>query len=102
MSTDVEDIILRSFFTKDEFMRKVVPFMEPDYFNGVNRDLFKVFCQYVSKYNSQPTIETYQIALQNSKMSDNDLEKASQIIPSLFQEVEIEDKWLLDLSLIHI
>ena len=90
-------MVLKSFFTNEEYMRRVVPFMQPEYFEGTYRALFKQFAKYVSKYNGTPSIESFRITLAESDMSDEMMRHASDILPDLFvKDTETELNWLMD------
>ena len=41
MPTNLEQTILRNLLTDEKYMRKVLPFIKPDYFQGVYRILFR-------------------------------------------------------------
>ena len=78
-------------------MRKVLPFIKPDYFQGVYRTLFKEAGKYVAKYNKLPTTETLVIELQeSSSMSDEQFQMSMDIVPQLFTNERIDENWLLD------
>ena len=78
-------------------MRKVLPFVKPDYFEGVYRQLFKEVGKYVSKYNRLPTMESFKIEVdQSDKFNDEQYQYAVEIIPAIFKMEKIDDKWLLD------
>ena len=97
MQTNIEQTILRNILTDEKYMRKVLPFIKPDYFQGVYRSLFKEAGKYVSKYNMLPTSETLTIELQESTgMSDEQFQMAMDIIPQLYTGEEIDGDWLLD------
>ena len=52
-------------------MRKVLPFIRPEYFEGPYRVLFKEAGKFVAKYNKLPTAESLVIELQEANnMSD--------------------------------
>ena len=95
--SDMPTVILRSFFTNDEYMRRVVPFMDAAYFEGVHRELFTAFAKYVAKYNSIPSLESFRITIQDSNMSEEMLRHASDILPDLFiRDNDTELDWLMD------
>jgi len=77
-------------------MRKVLPFIKPDYFQGVYKTLFKESGKYVGKYNRLPTRETLQIELQESNLQPEMFTMAMDLVPQLFSEEPIDDEWLLD------
>ena len=97
MQINIEQTILRNLLTDEKYMRKVLPFIKPDYFQGVYRTLFKEAGKYVAKYNKLPTSETLVIELQeSSSMSDEQFQMSIDIIPQLFAIEEIDHDWLLD------
>ena len=77
-------------------MRKVLPFIKPDYFQGVYRTLFKEAGKYVAKYNKLPTAETLIIELQETNMSDEQFQMAMDIVPQLYSGESIDENWLLN------
>ena len=51
MPTNLEQTILRNLLTDENYMRKVLPFIKPDYFEGIYRILFREAGKFVAKYN---------------------------------------------------
>jgi len=96
--SDIQHMILKSFFTNDEYMRRTIPFMDPKYFEGVHRDLFKEFAVYVAKYNNLPSQEAFRISLgESEKMTEDMYRHAMDIIDDLFtKDTETELAWLMD------
>ncbi len=78
-------------------MRKVLPFVKPEYFEGVYRQLFKEVAGYVAKYNRLPTMESFKIEVdQSEKFNDEQYQHAVEIIPNVFSPEKIDDNWLMD------
>ena len=78
-------------------MRKVLPFIKPDYFEGVYRILFKEAGKFVAKYNKLPTAESFKIELdQTDRLTGEQYTIAVDILPNLFSKEKIDDQWLLD------
>ena len=49
----IEKVILRNLVYNEEYLRKVIPFIEPDYFNYRNeRVVFEHITKYVAEYNN--------------------------------------------------
>lgn len=94
---NIEQTILRNLLTNEKFTRKVLPFVQPDYFEGVYQQLFKEIAKYVAKYNKLPSQESFKIELdQSDKFNDEQYRHAVEIIPSIFSTEKIDDKWLID------
>ena len=94
--TNIEQTILRNLLVNDKFMRKVLPFIKNEYFEGVYRQLFKEVGKFVSKYNRLPTQESFKVELDDSEFSDEHYRHAVEILPEIFKTEEIDYDWLLD------
>ena len=78
-------------------MRKVLPFINNDYFEGVYRQLFKEIGKYVSKYNKLPTQESFKIELDDSdSFNDEQYRHAVEILPEIFKVENIDYEWLIN------
>lgn len=97
MNTNVEQVILRNILTNEEYMRKVLPFVRPDYFEGVYKILFKEIARFVGKYNKLPTAESFKIQLDDSdKLNEEQYSHAVEIIPNLFSNEKVDSEWLFE------
>lgn len=92
----LQEIIIRTLLTNDDYMRKVVPFLEPTYFEGIYSTLFKAVAKYVAKYNKLPTYESLNIFLPESNLFGQDIDTAHQMLPDLFEHVIVDMDWLLE------
>ena len=97
MTINLEQTILRNILTNDQYMRKVLPFVRPDYFEGIYRELFKEIGRFVGKYNKLPTLESFKIEIDgNERINNGDYTYALEILPSIFSTEQINQQWLLD------
>lgn len=95
---ETQHIVLRNLITNDEYMRRVIPFIQPDYFDGVYVHLFNQLVKYVAKYNKIPTKLSFEHDLSENKdiKSDADFEEAANQIEDLFTHVDENMDWLVD------
>jgi len=97
MNINLEQTILRNILTNEQYMRKVLPFVKPDYFEGVYRVLYKEIGKFVGKYNKLPTLEAFKIELDKAdKINEEQYAHALEIIPNIFHSEKVNDQWLLD------
>jgi len=97
VNTNLEQVILRNLLTDEKYMRKVLPFIKPDYFGGIYRILFKEVGKFVSKYNKLPSAESFKIELDNSeKLGGENYTVAMDILPQLFSNEKVDEEWLVD------
>ena len=96
MNNKIEQTILRNLLTDDEYMRRVLPFIKPEYFEGPYRTLFKEAGKYVAKYNKLPTAESFMVELNNSAINGDAYSAACDIAETLFIGDEVDEQWLLN------
>ena len=63
MNITLEQTILRNVLVDEDYMRKVLPFLKPEYFEGVYKSLFVEVGKFVGKYNRLPNLEAFKIKL---------------------------------------
>ena len=97
MQTNIEQTILRNLLTDEKYMRKVLPFVKPDYFEGIYRILFKEAGKYVGKYNKLPSAESFKVEIdQSDRLNGENYTVAVDLVPQLFSKEEIDEQWLVD------
>lgn len=97
MNINLEQTILRNLIKNDDYMRKVLPFIKPEYFEGIYRQLFKELGKFVGKYNKLPNAEAFKIELdQSDRFNSEQYTHAIEILPNLFGDEKVDEKWLLD------
>jgi len=93
---DLEQIILRNILTNEQYMRKVLPFIQINYFEGVYRGLFNEVTKFVQKYNKLPTLESFKVELdQSDKFTEQTYTHALDILPTIFEGKDENEEWLL-------
>ena len=65
----LEEKILKTIISNETFCRIVIPHLEPKYFEGGQRLLYKVFLEYVIKYNRVPSTDVLRIEFKNSSLA---------------------------------
>ena len=95
----IETIILRNLIFNEDFSRKTLPYIKPEYFSAnAETLLFSEIEQFILKYNNQPPPEALKIAINNIKQNPEVIENISSLINQLEKEKDIEQdtQWLLD------
>jgi len=97
MNINLEQTVLRNLLTNDEYMRKVLPFISPDYFDGVYKGLFKEVTKFVAKYNKLPSLESFKIEIdENNSMGDDNYRIALDLLPNIFTAEPENLEWLIE------
>jgi len=93
----IEQLVLKNIITNEPYMRKVLPFIKPEYFQGVYLLMFKEVAKYVAKYNTLPSSDSLKVEIDASdKFNPDQYSAAQEIIPNLFTKDETDEKWLID------
>ena len=93
----IENLILRSLLHNESYSRKVIPFLEPQYFqDSSERVIFEEIARYIVKYNSKASLEAISIEVENR--ADLTEEQVTGIRGTLqdFPEVTGTDEWMVD------
>ena len=97
MKDRIESTILTNLIYNEEYLRKVLPHIEPDYFdNRIERVLFEEVSQFIAKYDKLPSQEIISIEIKNrTDLTQDEYSDALKIV-SLLVPQEINQSWLLD------
>ena len=93
----IETTILRNLVYEEEYSRKVIPFIQPDYFeNRTEKVIFEEIAQFIVKYGSAITIEALNIELDNRTDLTEDEIKETRDITNNFNDSPAEFEWLVE------
>jgi len=97
MMDRIEKVILRNLVYNEEYLRKVLPFIEPDYFNDRNeRVVFEHITKYAAEYNSLITKEVLQIEIEDRRDITQDEAKNIYGTINELEDIECDFEWLSD------
>jgi len=93
----VEFLILRNLLHNEEYNRKVIPFLKPEYFEDTNQKIvFEEILSFIQKYNQPATKEVLCIEVEKRKdINDTSFKEIVNLIDNL-DDVPVELKWLID------
>ena len=93
----IETTILRNLIFNEDYSRKVIPFIQPDYFEKkTEKVIFEEIVQFIVKYGSAITIEALSIEIENrTDLTEEQIKEVREINKSLNDAI-VEKQWLLD------
>jgi replicative DNA helicase len=93
----LELTILRNLVYNEDYSRKVIPFIQPEYFEQRSeRVVFEEIVQFIVKYNSAITKEALGIEIENrTDLTETDVKDIREVCEILNDSV-VEKQWLLD------
>ena len=97
MMERIETTILRNLIFNEDYSRKVIPFIQPDYFEKRSEKIiFEETVKFIVKYGSAITIEALSIEVENrTDLSESEIKDIRETNSSL-DNSPVESKWLLD------
>ena len=93
----IETTILRNLIFNEEYSRKVIPFIEPDYFEQKSEKIiFQEISQFIVNYGSSITIEALSIETENrTDLTETEVKEIRDITSSL-DDSPTDQQWLTD------
>ena len=96
----LEQTILKNLIYNEDYLRKVLPFVKPEYFQDkTERTIFNEISLFTTTYNSTPTIEAIGIAVkEKNSFSNDEVEKLHSYLKEIesTKETSTQVQWLVD------
>ena len=97
MMERIETTILRNLVFNEDYSRKVIPFIQPDYFEQkTEKVIFEEIVQFIVKYGSAITVEALNIEVENRTDLTEDQIKDIKEINNSLNDSPVDKQWLLD------
>ena len=93
----IETTILRNLIFNEEYSRKVIPFIQPDYFEQRSDKIaFEEIASFIVKYGSAITPEALGIEIENrSDLNESEVKETRNLTSELI-DTPVDNQWLLD------
>ena len=93
----IESTIIKNLVGDDTYVRKVIPYIKPEYFNDYSdKILFDIINTFIVTYGQTPTKEVLSIEVDNRKDLNEDSYKELQVKIQDINNTEVDSQWLLD------
>lgn len=94
----IEQQILQNLIFNEDFSRRVLPFLNPDYFQDrVQRNIFGLIDAYIKKYNKVPSKSALIIDAENARgLTDEEAKQINEQISGLTNADLPDVEWLID------
>lgn len=94
---NLELVILKNLIHNEEYLRKVLPFLKPEYFVGKKESaIFTSIVDFTNKYNTPPSIEALRIAVNDLNLSQDGFVELNFYINDLEGGDSSKIDWLID------
>ena len=97
MKNRIEQVILENLIKDDAYVRKVIPFLKPDYFMQYeDKKVFDIIFNFVEKYNNPPSKQAIILAInEDTSLNEDSHAKCMEVINTLNGD-EVNRDWLVD------
>ena len=93
----IETTILRNLVHDEEYARKTIPFIQPDFFEDKSEKIiFEETTSFINKYDSCITVEALNIEVENRTDLTEEEVKNIVSISKEFTNAPVDSQWLLD------
>ncbi len=95
----LELTILRNLIYNEDYARKVIPFIQPEYFQQrVEKVVFEEVVKFIVKYSSSITIEALSIEIENRRdLTESENKDIGELLPNL-NNLPVDKQWVLDIT----
>jgi replicative DNA helicase len=93
----IETTILRNLIFNEDYSRKVIPFIQPTYFEKrTEKVIFEEIVSFIVKYGSSITVEALNIEIEDrTDLTETEVKEVREINSSL-NDSNVDKQWLLD------
>ena len=95
MENQLPTHILNHLLHNEEFCRRVVPYLQKEYFEGTHKTVFDLIVQFVGKHNKLPTSKILELELKKVHASEEILNNAQTLINEIKQKSEVDTDYLI-------
>ena len=92
----ISRLILKKVCNDEQFARKALPFIKPDYFEGAERIAYDFVLDFITKYNALPSKSSLQIEFTSSTKNVEANQDVINVINDAIVDEQIDDKWLIE------
>ena len=99
MQQRIEVIILRNLLHNEEYTRKVLPFLDKEYFvEHADKLLYEQIDTFVNKYNNLPTKEALVIELDSTSLRNEEFDEVTDLLTYVEEQdnEQPDTQWLLE------
>ena len=95
ISTQIPTHILSHLINDEEYCRRVIPYLKPNYFDGSHKVVFDLIVGFVNTHNKVPTGRVLEIELRKVNAPEDVLNLANQLIQECKQKSDLDHDYII-------
>ncbi len=96
MENQLPTHVLSHLLNNEEYCRRVIPYIEKNYFEGVHKLVFDLIVGFVSKHNKLPTGKVLELELKKISAPEDSLNLASNLISEINLKTDVDTDYLIE------
>ena len=92
---ELQTHILNHLIHNEEYCRRVVPYLRPDYFEGTHKVVFDLITRFVAKHNKLPTGKILELELGKVSAHDDVMLSATNLINEMKAKSDVDTDYLI-------
>ena len=96
LKNDLSTHILSHLLNNNDYCRRVIPYLEPSYFDGPSKIVFDLIVGFVAKHNKLPTSKVLQLELRKVNSDDDMLTAASVVLDEIHVKTDVDTEYLVN------
>ena len=98
ISTQIPTHILSHLINDEEYCRRVIPYLKPNYFDGSHKIVFDLIVGFVNAHNKIPSGKVLEIELRKVNAPEDVLNFANQLIQECKQKSDLDHDYIINES----
>ncbi len=87
--------ILNHLLNNEDYCRRVIPYLEKEYFEGTHKIVFDLIAKFVAKHNKLPSGKILDLELRKIQAPDDILNNAAKLISEIREKSDIDTDYLI-------
>ncbi len=96
MQNEIPTHVLSHLLNNEEYCRRVIPYIQKEYFEGSHKVVFNLIVDFVSTHNKLPTGRVLDIELQKVSAPDDVLNQSSALINEINTKTDLDTDYLIN------
>ena len=96
MQNEIPTHVLSHLLNNEEYCRRVIPYLQKDYFEGCHKVVFDLIVGFVATHNKLPTGRVLDIELQKVSAPDDILNQSSMLINEINTQTDLDTDYLIN------
>ena len=95
MQNEIPTHVLSHLLNNEEYCRRVIPYLQKEYFEGVHKVVFDLIVSFVATHNKLPTGRVLDIELQKVSAPEDVLNQSSMLINEIGNKTDLDTDYLI-------